>query len=57
MKKIASSNTELTAKQRLAVSRQNLLAASNTPLWGGLALWCLKRCLVNLQSNQKEHKQ
>ena len=37
------SNAELTAKQRLAVSRQDLVTASEMPVLGTLALWCLQK--------------
>ena len=34
----------LTAKQRLAVSRQSLVAALDKPIWASLIEWGIKRC-------------
>jgi hypothetical protein len=49
---------QLTAKQRLAVSRQALVLASGQPVWRGLSTWAtqellslLKRRLTGEQSS------
>ena len=43
MTKSRGVNTELTAKQRLAASRQSLAAAIDTPIWVSLIEWGIKR--------------
>jgi len=43
MKKSRIDRNELTAKQRLAVSRQSLAAALGTPIWASLIEWGIKR--------------
>jgi hypothetical protein len=44
MSQSPSAMTELTAKQRLAVSRQSLVTALDTPIWASLIEWGIKRC-------------
>lgn len=44
----------LTAKQRLAVSRQSLVVTVNEPLWASLARWCIRRCVVQLEQRNLE---
>jgi hypothetical protein len=42
MKKSDVNSLQLTVKQRLAVSRQALVAASEQSIWGGLSAWAAK---------------
>lgn len=49
MKKQVFVRSELTAKQRLAVSRQSLLVVYEEPMWAGLLRWCIRRCTLYLE--------
>lgn len=46
MKHLMPLHDELTAKQRLAVSRQSLAIVASEPLWASLARWCIRRCVL-----------
>jgi hypothetical protein len=49
MKQAPVPSSELTAKQRLAVSRQALANTFVEPLWASLARWCIRRSVDRMK--------
>ena len=47
---------EMTAKQRLAVSRQLLSTSVNEPLWASLARWYIRRGLKALEVKKQSDR-
>jgi hypothetical protein len=53
----APSMSEMTAKQRLAVSRQLLLISVNEPLWVSLARLYIRRGLKQLEAKSQSDRE
>ncbi len=53
----APSMSEMTAKQRLAVSRQLLLISVNEPLWATLARLYIRRGLKQLEAKSQSDRE
>jgi hypothetical protein len=56
MNKEASSMSEMTAKQRLALSRQLLSTSVNEPLWASLARLYIRRGLKALEVKKQSDR-
>jgi hypothetical protein len=50
----APTTEELTAKQRLAVSRQALIARLDEPVWAGLIRSLIRRSVAKLEHNKRQ---
>jgi hypothetical protein len=56
MNKHAPLTCEMTAKQRLAVSRQLLSTSANEPLWASLARLYIRRGLKKLEAKSQSNQ-
>jgi hypothetical protein len=56
MKDPESHPGELTARERLAVSRQLLLDNAREPLWAGLARWGMRQCAKKLEPKRQSNQ-
>jgi hypothetical protein len=56
MKNVQPQQVELTAKHRLAISRQSIAAEANAPLWAALVRWYIRRAVQKLAHEECEKK-
>jgi hypothetical protein len=57
MKMPVQPEKELNAKQRLAISRQQLSATLDEPLWASLTRWCIRRCVQHMEESADQQDQ